>query len=556
MTLVQISMRFTITLTILCVLTILNATAASLSIADQTAANLLKQVREEPDPAKRIELLDLALKDSSLKGDTLASVFFERAMAYKAMNDCFRAIEDLDSSLAHSRKAPPALLEKAHCLILVDQLDEAFRVLETVLLTAPATARAYVLKGMIYEKEGFLSKAEDEYTRALDHDSESFSALDMRARLLLREGKPRKALDDMNALSRLAPRDPDVFMTRARIHVKLKDSGAALADYARVESLTPGDDRVLKEKVPVFFAMDQPEKALTALTTYGTRHPDDVEVLVLEARAHILLKVYQKAEQILKRARAKRPLYAPTYLYMGVVLARNQDPDRALENLNRAIELDPTLVEAYKERARTFTELGEPVRAAADLTAAADLDPADGEIFAFRGLTLIQRRLFDAAIADFTRALECLPGDPRIMYDRAVAFLRRDEPQSALADLDSLLRVKPDTARALGLRGIVYLNSGNSAKAREDFDKAATISPQDPQVWNNRGFFHYKTGNTNAAIEDFNRALKLNPAYDNARYNLELAVRKREATDKSPAPASRIETIPIPDDEPRVTKRR
>ena len=292
-------------LIIVSLLFVLNAAAASLSIADQTAANFLKQVREEPDPAKRIELLDLALKDSSLKGDALGSVFFERAMAYKAMNDCFRAIEDFDSSLAHSRKAPPALLEKAHCLILVDQLDEAFRVLETVLLTAPATARAYVLKGMIYEKEGFLSKAEDEYTRALDHDSESFSALDMRARLLLREGKPRKALDDMNALSRLAPKDPDVFMTRARIHVKLKDSGAALADYARVESLTPGDDRVLKEKVPVFFEMDQPEKALTALTTYGTKHPDDVEVLVLEARAHILLKAYQKAEQILKRARRK-----------------------------------------------------------------------------------------------------------------------------------------------------------------------------------------------------------------------------------------------------------
>ena len=94
----------------------------------------------------------------------------------------------------------------------------------------------------------------------------------------------------------------------------------------------------------------------------------------------------------------------------------------------------------YKERARTFTELGEPVRAAIDLTAAADLDPADGEIFALRGLTLIQRRLYDAAVADFTRALECLPGDPSIMYNRAVALLYKDETQLALADLDSLLR--------------------------------------------------------------------------------------------------------------------
>ena len=369
---VQVSSRLTTTL-IVCILILLEAAAASLSIADQTAANLLKQARDEKNPAKRIELLDQALKDSSLKGDTLAALFFERAMAYKTMNDCFRAIEDLDASLAHSRsrKALEVLLEKAHRLILIDQLDEAVRVLETVFLTAPATARAYVLKGMIYEKESFLSKAEDEYTRALDYDSESISALDMRARVLLREGKPRKSLEDMNALSKLAPKDPDVFMTRARIYVKLKEYPAALADYTRVESLSPGDDRVIKEKVPVFFKMDQAQKALSALTAYGATHPDDVDALVLEARAHILLKAYHKAEQILKRARTKRPLHAPVYLYMGVVLARNQDPDHALENLNRAIELDPTLVEAYKERARTFTELGEPVRAAIDLTAAA-----------------------------------------------------------------------------------------------------------------------------------------------------------------------------------------
>ncbi len=99
-TLAQISKRLPLSLAILCLLTILNAAAASVSIADQTAANFLKQVREEPDPAKRIELLDLALKDSSLKGDALGSVFFERAMAYKAMNDCFRAIEDFDSSIS------------------------------------------------------------------------------------------------------------------------------------------------------------------------------------------------------------------------------------------------------------------------------------------------------------------------------------------------------------------------------------------------------------------------------------------------------------------------
>ena len=240
---------------------------------------------------------------------------------------------------------------------------------------------------------------------------------------------------------------------------------------------------------------------------------------------------------------------------MGVVLARNQAPDLRWTR-PRALKTDPTLVEAYKERARTFTELGEPVRAAIDLTSRGRSGSADGEIFALRGLTLIQRRLYDAWVADFTRALECLPGDPSIMYDRAVALLYKDETQLALADLDSLLRARPDAARALSLRGIIYLNSGNLAKAREDFDKAASVSPRDARVLNNRGFFNYKTGNNKAAIEDLNRALKLNPAYDNARYNLGLAITKQDASDNPSAPASQTRKISIPHDEPQVTKPR
>ena len=147
----------------------------------------------------------------------------------------FEAVEDFNHSLAYTRKIIPPLLEKAYCLILLDQFDEASKVLEVVLSTNPGMAKPYVLKGMIYEKEGFLAKAEDEYTRALHYDSQSTMALEMRAKLLLREGKPRKALEDANSWSRLDPDNPEVFLTRARINVKLKDYRPALADYGKVK---------------------------------------------------------------------------------------------------------------------------------------------------------------------------------------------------------------------------------------------------------------------------------------------------------------------------------
>jgi len=499
------------------------------SLASQNPPPVLKEIQEINDPIRRIEILDEALKDSSIKGEFLSTLYFERALAYKEIKDYFRAVEDFNHSLAYTRKIIPPLLEKAHCQVILDQLDEASKVLEIVLSASPGMAKAYVLKGMIYEKEGFLDKAQDEYTRALHYETQSTMALEMRAKLLLREGKPRKALEDANALSRLDPDNPEVFLTRARINVKLKDYRTALADYGKVEAMMPADDKVLEEKVLVFFKTNEPGKALQALSGYAIKHPGEVELLVLQARAHIALKNYVEAERILKLALTKNPSYAPAYLCLGVVRSRNKQWDQALGNLNRAIELDASLLEAYKERAKIFMDITEPVRAALDLTAAAGLDPSDGEILAMRGLTFMTRSLYDAAIADFTRALESLFGDPRILYDRATAYLQEDEQSLALADLNAVLRVRPEAARALSLRGIARFNLGQAPQAREDFEKAVAANPNDALVWNNSGFFHYKMKEYDAAIDCYSRSLKLNPGYKEAQYNLSLALQKKNA---------------------------
>lgn len=513
--------------TALCLFSFFLLVLPSTAVSQPDVASLLQQSHAEKDPAKRIALLDEALKEPSISPKMLAALFFARGMAYKDLKDCTHAVEDFKSALGHAPKTLHMLLEKAECLITLGQIEEASRVLEAALVTGPGMGRAYVLKGMIYEKEGALAKAEDEYTRALNYEPNSALALEMRAKALLKGGKPRKALEDTNALVRLKPKEPEALLIRARIHVKLEEYASALADYTQVEALLPRDDGVRKEKVLVYFKAGHPQKALDSLANLSAHRPNDADTLILRARAHILLKNYANAQQILKAALTGEPLNPAAHLYTGVTMARTQDTDGALASLNRAIELDPGLAEAYKERARMFLELNETARAAADLTTAADLDPSDDEVFPLRGLTLMGRLLYDAAIDDFTRALGNLPGEPRILYDRAVAYLSKDEPKLALEDLNALLKASPNAARALGLRGVSFFLLGNPSQAGEDFDRAVTVGPNDPLIWNNRGFFHYKMGNYKAALKDFETALKLDPEYANARYNLKLTTEKQ-----------------------------
>lgn len=516
------------TLAIVLFLALLQLIHPGMLPAKVESAEMLQRARSEKDPAKRVELLSEALKNQRLRGELLSAILYERGMAHKEMKDCFRAIEDFGSALAHSTKALPARLESAECLVQLDQLEEASRELEYYLLSKPGDARAYVIKGMIYEKEGFLSKAEDEYTRALHFDPQSTLALGARAKAYFKAGKPRQALEDADALSRLEPQNPDLFRTRAQIYVKLKDYAAALKDYDRVQSLDPGDRQIRKDKVMVYFEMGRPEKALKVLSGPSATLYDDAQVLVLLAKAHILLRNYDKADHILKRTLLKWPQNAAAHLYRGVVLVHRKQMDEALARLNRALELDPRLVEAYKERAKIFSMLGEPVRAALDLTKASDLDPADGEIVAMRALTFMKRMLYNAAIKDFTKALENLPGDPRILYDRAVAYMRVDEYESALADLNLVVERKPDAARALSLRGIARFRLREFDQAVEDLRKATEIKRNDPQLWNNLGFFFYKIGNQKDALNAINRSLQLNPKYERARYNLKLVLDRED----------------------------
>ncbi len=492
------------------------------SYGSQKIPEVINKLNSLTEPQQRLEFIDEALQDDSTKGNIQSQLFLQRGIIYKDQGDYFKAIEDFDAALSISKRNYSALIEKAECLIMVDQLDQANLALDSYLLNMPGVARAYVLKGLIFEKEGSLIKAEDEFTRALNFDPQSALALEHRARLYVREGKPRKALDDLSVWNRINPNNPELFVFRAEIHVKLGDFDAALSDYARAGILRP-DDTIRKQRILLLLKTSKPEIALAESKKIIAEKPDDVSALVLAARCFIQLDEFRLAETNLKKALKINPRLPESYLYLGVLKNGLGKHDEALEYLNQSIELEPKLVEAYKERARIFMELGDQLRAGIDLSSAATIDPSDGEIFAMRGMTYYNRLLYDAAIQDFSQVIEGFPHDSKTLYNRAVCYLKKDDLQLALSDLNQVIRIRPDSGRAFSLRGITLSLIGKIEDAISDFDKSIALSPKDPSVWNNRGFFRYRIGNLEGAVSDFNEATKLNPEFNLALTNLNLA---------------------------------
>lgn len=496
------------------------------AMAESQALTLLKQAKKEESPSAKIEILDRAMRLPRLTIKQRGLLHFERGLAYKQLHEYTSAINDFNLALAHGDRSVDVLLEKADCMILAGQLGDASLTLEKILAKKPGIARCYVLKATVYEKQGFFSKAEDEYSRALHYNPYSTFAREMRAKAFLRSGRPRKALDDVNELARLERHRPELFLLKARIHAKLKEYGEALRNYDDAGKLMKDSGVIAKEKAQVNFKAGQPAKALETLTAYLEKNPDDLDAKVLSARAQIELNQVKEAEKKLASVLATKPTHPGAHLYLGLLSAVRKRWDLALAGFNRALELDPSLVDAYKERAQIFMKLHEPVRAYADLTSAARLDPSDGEIYVVRARSCLERRLYRLAVKDYSRALDRLPNDIRILYERAHTHYLRDDFDSALTDLNHLLEIRPDSGEALSLRGIVRFQAGDVEHAREDFGESARKSPQDPMVWCNKGFFLYKTGSLQPAIEDLNKALQLDPTHQKARYNLTLVLSK------------------------------
>jgi tetratricopeptide (TPR) repeat protein len=97
-----------------------------------------------------------------------------------------------------------------------------------------------------------------------------------------------------------------------------------------------------------------------------------------------------QAEEYLKKAGDDFPLAAQRWWYLGVMAQSQQRWDEAVDDFNRAIQLDPALFQAYLEQGKILlSHLGKPKEALGFLEKAVSLQPQNGLAHYYLGLALL-----------------------------------------------------------------------------------------------------------------------------------------------------------------------
>jgi tetratricopeptide (TPR) repeat protein len=155
----------------------------------------------------------------------------------------------------------------------------------------------------------------------------------------------------------------------------------------------------------------------------------------------------QEAEQFLEAALDQREEYAEALLFKGRLLYEQDQFDAALDALNRSIAANEEIGEAYYRRALVLMVEHENVeRALDDLQRAVQLDPSDEESFYWLGRAYLVDQDYEEALQAFQEAIRLRGGNyAEARFYQGLAEEALDLIEQARNSFDAVIQTASDS---------------------------------------------------------------------------------------------------------------
>ncbi len=192
------------------------------------------------------------------------------------------------------------------------------------------------------------------------------------------------------------------------------------------------------------------------------------------------------------------------------------DYDKAIEDYNHALLLDPNNAAAYLGRSSAWGGKREYDKAIEDCNAALRINPTLATAYHSRGIAWQQKHEYNKAIEDYNEALRLDPKNADACCSRASAWGEKREYGKVLDDCNAALRIRPSFALAYYIRGNAWREKGDYARATEDYKEAIRLAPSDAYTYNGLAWVQatcpderYRDGKE--AVANVNRIIDLGP---------------------------------------------
>ena len=172
---------------------------------------------------------------------------------------------------------------------------------------------------------------------------------------------------------------------------------------------------------------------------------------------------------------SKSPNKARPYNNRGDDYIAENKLQEAMNDFNKALQLNPKFAMAYYNRANVYEKQQKYEQAIDDYDIAIGLNPRFHNAFSNRGNIYKMTNRLDEAVRDYSEAIKLKPTYPMAYNNRASAYILQNKNQEAIEDLNESIKLKPDFEEAFGNRGLAEMNMGNMQLACGDFQQAVNL---------------------------------------------------------------------------------
>ena len=246
------------------------------------------------------------------------------------------------------------------------------------------------------------------------------------------------------------------------------------------------------------------------------------ERLWIEARyAEVVEKNPEKAIRLFQEVSKKYPKDKIFHLSLGLFYRQKRQYAESLEELNKALKLDPSFGRTLDILAYTYAEMGDNQKALEYFNKYADVSPGDADPFDSMGELHFKMGQLDNAIATYKKALEIKPDFGTERWISYIYCVKGDYIQ-ALNWAKRFIEVAPSEGlKAQGYLGLGFYNMliGKFDDAMQIFDTAEIIWRKTGNVYGvsifnlMRGLFHFETGDFVSSREYYKKYLDFNREY-------------------------------------------
>jgi tetratricopeptide (TPR) repeat protein len=300
--------------------------------------------------------------------------------------------------------------------------------------------------------------------------------------------------------------------------------------------------------------------------------PGNLQALLVRGNAYMYQQKFEDARTTFKDLIVAAPGNPVGYFRLGLLERMSQNYEPALDNFEKALKINPKLVDVFTNIILVDVARKDFDRALArcdrQLALVKDAPRSAAVIHSLIGNIYVARKNPEQAEAAFRKAIEENPNFLRPYYSLARIYLAQAQEQKAIAQYNELLKVNPSQAAPHMLLGIIYDTQKQSDLAEKHYRAALDINPEfapaannlafiladqdrdldealrlaqlakrllpgSPHVMDTLGWVYYKKGLYDSAIGEFSDSLEKIPENAAVNYHLGMAYYKKGENSKA-----------------------